>query len=283
MAFGTLSKSSRKSRKGKSREKPEADEELLSWSEKNPGQLQGIVVLGSMIVTVCMLFASAPHTYAAKRVHYNNAQIAYGALSGGLLPEYKEKAEVRYGIDFRRILTPAFEEKTKAMQQVARSCLPKREHENFTIAGPGGDAYKMYGNATDYLICVMSTELARLCESGERDRLVEQLHQYRERRQNLLGLDQYHEWFAEKVASSKLAQYQSEQFQTITEANTDVTPAPKAAWRIGTDLDRRLVAALSNLIVNGYLSPSDFGWMGLYLPEEYADALSVGRRAKACM
>jgi len=121
----------------------------------------------------------------------------------------------------------------------------------------------MYGNATDYLICVMSTELARLCESGERDRLVEQLHQYRERRQNLLGLDQYHEWFAEKVASSKLAQYQSEQFQTIT--------------------DRRLVAALSNLIVNGYLSPSDFGWMGLYLPEEYADALSVGRRAKACM
>jgi len=56
MAFGTPSKSSRKSRKGKSREKPEADEELLSWSEKNPGQLQGIVVLGSMIVTVCMLF-----------------------------------------------------------------------------------------------------------------------------------------------------------------------------------------------------------------------------------
>jgi len=58
-------------------------------------------------------------------VHYNNAQIAYGALSGGLLPEYKEKAEVRYGIDFRRILTPAFEEKTKAMQQVARHRWPR--------------------------------------------------------------------------------------------------------------------------------------------------------------
>jgi len=83
MALGKRSNTSLNSRTGKSQNasRSEADEELLSWSEKNPGQLQGIVVLGSFFIVACLLLLSAPHTYAAKKVSYNTGMMAESSLS----------------------------------------------------------------------------------------------------------------------------------------------------------------------------------------------------------
>ena len=258
----------------------DADDELLSWSEKNPGQLQGIVVLGSFFVVACLLLLSAPHTYAAKKVNYNTGAMVESSLSVGLLPEYKEKVQNQLGIDFRRILTPASEEKTEAMQRVAKACLPKSKFKAFVM--PGREAVKSYGFATDYLICSMTNERARLCESHERHRLVEQLIQYVDRRQNVLGMQRYEDRFAARVQASATAQYQKNMYTKYSNLASKKPTAPAAVARIGTDLDPRIAAGITGLVQNGYLSASDFGWLGLFLPEEYAPILSGDTLMRSC-
>lgn len=45
--------------------------------------------------------------------------------------------------------------------------------------------------------------------------------------------------------------------------------------KIGDRLDPRIGAGVKSLVQAGYFSVSDFGWMALYLPEEYADDLQT--------
>ena len=285
MALGKRPSRPQKSSASKSRRAPEteADEELLTWSEKNPGQLQGIVALGSVFVAACLLIFSAPHTYASKTINYNTGQMVEGSLSEGLLPEYKADLEARLGVDFGGILTPASEEKTEPMQRVAIACLPKGKFKSFVLpGGRGTQVLEAYGQATDYLVCAMANERARLCQSHERERLVEQLMQYRERRQNVLALHRYEDRTKEKIKKSAVAQYQKAQYEEHASLQNGHTAAPVAAGRIGMNFDPRITTGITELVKNGLLSASDFGWLGLYLPEEYVASLSADTYVRSC-
>jgi len=128
----------------------------------------------------------------------------------------------------------------------------------------------------------MTNERARLCESHERQRLVEQLIQYLDRRQNVIALQRYEDRFNARIEASATARYQQEMYQQHAELVANQPVAPAAAGRIETSFDPRVAAGVTALVSNGYLSASDFGWLGLFLPEEYAPILGGETFVRSC-
>ena len=234
---------------------------------QNESDVGSTVLLSvSAFAVVCMILATAqfafPVTYSSNSVYYSNMDLAQSAMARGMIKKYREKAEKRYGVDFSRVLTPADQEVSKDMKYVAQACLPSGGKKN--VAMPS-KVHEVYFRATNYLICAMATQTQRFCQPSERQRLVEQLMQYKDRRQNALAVERVRD----AILKTAGAQHQIRMMRMV-KGGTPRNINPK----IGNELDQRIGVALAKLHTNGFISPSDFSWMGLVLPAEYAPFLT---------
>lgn len=231
-----------------------------------------MAVVVSLILT-WVVYASIPLTHAGAAVHYNNMELANSALHKGMLKEYRDEATARLSMDFSRILTPVALETTEVMRHVAKECLPEEVPE---YVMPGRGAYKAYDMATDYLVCAMQKQAHRFCHPAERARLIEQLLQYRDRRQNVLAIENSRN----AMMKNRAAQQQLAMMQSIAATSGQKIPTPPEP--VGDEINPRVMSNLAHLVANGLMSRSDFGFMGLYLPEEYVPALMTEKTAATC-
>ncbi len=231
--------------------------------------IAGVVAL----VVSWVIYASVPITHAGAEVRYNPVQMAEAAFSTGATEENAGDAALSLSMDFSRILTRAAMENSDVMRHVASKCLPE---EVPTLVMPGGSAMRAFDKATDYLDCAMRTQAQRFCNLSERQRLIEQLIQYRDRRQNVLAVVATRR----ALMSSRMAQRQLAGMQAVAEASGETLALPTDP---GTDtISPRILRGVTYLVENGLLARSDFGFFGLYLPEEYLPALMTERTVATC-
>ncbi len=236
-----------------------------------------IVTLVALAATLA-IYASMPLTHAGAKVRYNGMQMADAAMHKHMIREVRDNTVTTLAMDFTRIVTPAEQETSEIMRYVAKECLPE------TVAPyvmPGWTAIRVYGEATDYLVCVMKTQPHRFCHPAERARLVEQLLAYRDRRQNIIAIE------GRRKAMLKNPRIQQQlaimrSLQVIGDGSgTSATPPPEPVF-VGDVIDPKLMDGLAHLVRNGLVSRADFGYMGLYLPEEYVSALMTEKTAATC-
>jgi len=231
-----------------------------------------MAVVVSLIVS-WVVYANIPVTHAGATVTYDNVHMAEAAFATGMTPDNADDAALSLSMDFSRILTPAAMETSEIMRHVANECLPE---EIPTLVMPGGSAMRAFDKATDYLVCSMRTQVQRFCNRAERDRLIEQLLQYRDRRQNVLAVAVTRD----AMMRSRLAQQQMMGMKVAAEASgqsIDALPEPSS-----DTISRRVLHGLTYLVENGLIARSDFGFFGFYLPEEYLPALMTERHVASC-
>jgi len=229
-------------------------------------------IVASAFVFYAVIQFVTPITYPSQTIYYTNQQMASSNLSSFKLPKYRKQDEQKYGIDFSSILTPEEEEKTDFMRSVAVKCLPAGAPSSLVMPDK---VYSAFVHSTKYLICAMNTNKKRFCNRAERMRLVEQLIQYKNRRQNALGVQRNRE----RLLASRQARQMVRMSRMIDNANK---PRATNFPRVGKQIDARIAQAIKNLREEGYLAASDFGWFGLILPAEYAPMLSGSSSAPQC-
>lgn len=204
-------------------------------------------ILGTVLfIAVFMgaLFIELPlYTYEAEKRTYSRFAIAKASLAVTMVEREKERVAEEFGIDFSRLLVPENMESTKAMQAVAATCLASGAYTLYALP-PG--AHNAFSQATDYLACALKNNEARLCQTYQKQRLVEQLMEYLDIRQHMIAMEQT-------------------RFDVLGDNSaTGIYP------KLDKKLDRRIGIGLKELTQKGYLSGTDFGWYGLALPEKYA-------------
>ena len=205
-----------------------------------------------------------PFTTPAKSVYYSNRDLARSDLATGMLPEFREKEVNKYRLDFS-LLRPQEGLADKEVEQIlTQNCMPNRGYKSYSMLN---EAHSTFARATSYLICAMKTEVSRLCNDVHRKYLVAQLMQYRALRQNLLGI--------ERARAALLRNPMAKVFQDISQ-QIEGGPRRNSNPKIGKWLDARLGRNLRILVQSGYISASDFGFMGISLPAEYAPYLTDG-------
>lgn len=244
---------------------------------ENNQEVLGIVLLGSiMLVTAVALFLLLPRplfTYAADEVYYTHSNLT--VMDDLIKPKTRRTEEEwarlrkKYSVDFSPILTPIDQEQSEAMMVVANECLPPHKIKTQVVVKK---AHKVFGLATDYLVCAMETEKTRLCLPDERQRLVQQLMAYRTLRQHLIGYEQaYSAIFNNPMAKDVRA---------ITKILGQVDPKFKEPRKpnlnIGKDLHGRIGEHLKTLNHEGFIAAADFGWDGLLIPSEFSSYLADG-------
>jgi len=246
------------------RTKPAADgavtlDSLHTW-------IVGIIGLLVVVAVYLML----PITYSASGVEYSQKELSAGMSTSDALAteEGREAVYEKLSIDFGPILTPAAQEHSQAMQRVAQNCLPSKAEG---VVLPGARAFVAYEQASNYLLCAMQTEPQRLCAPAERTRLVEQLAVYKNLHANVSAAAVLYLRFLD----SDIGKKRLRQLQARGDAPADDALHP--------ELDPRVTQQLLALVQAGYLSASDFGFMGFVLPEEYIAFLTVeGPVGRAC-
>jgi hypothetical protein len=182
-----------------------------------------------------------------------------------MAPEMRARFAQRYGIDVSGIILPAQREKSPAMRQVAERCMPTHVAAGDNMIVMPMMAHAAFAVMTDYLICVMANDKARLCEPSERKRLVEQLVTFKERRQNVLAFERARE----ALLATPMAQFAMKMGEMTNSRN-----GPVGRPFLGEEIDERITNAVAGLNREGYLTATDFSFMGLFLPAEYAPALA---------
>lgn len=267
MSFGNRSDHSRVRRKP--RPEVEAEDETESAEDEKRFQPELLGYITALIMTIATfggLIAAAPHTYSAPNVRLNWNHVSTGAGLASMSDEDREAFVSRHGIDFSRILTPASQETTPATREIARKCNKARPRE---LVVNHIDASRLFRQSTGYLLCAMRLNRERLCNSADRQRLVEQLMHYRDRRQDIFAINGVLEQinvFATTKADYILPKYLPSKIKDGKRI--------AATTRIYDNLHPRLAKEMATLVANGYLSASDFGYFGLYLPELYTPVLT---------
>ena len=149
--------------------------------------------------------------------------------------------------------------KNDIMLAVSKQCLPAKVP--FDTINPV-KGHGVYHKITKYISCVMQTETKRFCKESERQRLVSQLKHYSHFRQSLLGVEN----IARKMMSATAAGVYE-----LNNSPMNRLPFPP----IGKRVDDRVINQLSGLIAKGYITMSDFSFMGLSLPKDYAPAFKA--------
>jgi hypothetical protein len=266
MAFG---KSNDTKRRHRPKKVVEIDEEEIKEKRQDQLNTQKIPMIVSIVGCIAMfgiVVMGAPYSYGSKRVHYSgdHLRISRSLLEG----TKKERAEAdpKVLIDFTNIITPQTKAPTAAMQVVAAKCRQGRP-SSFNQVIPE-EIHRAFDKSTKFLTCAMATELKRLCFAEERQFLVGQLLDYKEKRQNVLAFEKYRD----KTVTSYNA-YRETQRAAGLEAPRplEITDA-----KMDPNFDAGLLQRIEFLVKNGYFSAKDFGYRGFYVPEEYADVLRVG-------
>jgi len=91
---------------------------------------------------------------------------------------------------------------------------------------------------------------------------------YKEKRQSVTAFEKYRD---ETVTSFNEFRESQRESGVKVAAPLDMTDK-----KMDPEFDAMVLQNIELLVRNGYLSPSDFGYYGLYVPTEYSDALRVG-------
>ena len=244
----------------------------------------GTLLLGGLIFigVVCLFtFMPAPfYVYHESKVHYSGMQLAGFAMGRLADPEKQRQREARMAVDFSQILRDPNTETSQYMELVADSCMPASRASAPIMPNK---IYPAYAQAVGYLSCAMNTYKERLCHQSERTRLVGQLRQYLTVHQHVLGVQRNRQ----ELMKGKMANSMAKQFKKW---DAMINDGKKKRRRVVVEppiipetIDSRISARLAALTRDGYISASDFGWMGLVLPAEYAPYLAEKpQNAPAC-
>lgn len=271
MSFG---KSNEPRRRHRPKKVEEVDEDAVreAREKKLNSPLIGtaITVVGSFLM-LGIVVMGAPYTYGSQMVWYNQDHFREADKLDTATKKERMEADPKILIDFTEIITPADLAPSEAMKKVARACRQGRP-EDLRFMKPK-HSYKGLIKARKFLTCAMAMERQRFCFAEERKLLVDQLMAYKERRQNVMGLERYWTKMNER----------HEQFRDAQREKGELVPPPMdiPKFDIEDDIDPNLLAQLENLVVNGYIGPADFGYMGFYVPGEYREAITAGAQRYA--
>jgi hypothetical protein len=236
----------------------------------------GIALFGAVLFIATVvggLFFQLPVvTLGARSVSYSIVDLTNASFSQQKIPSARLEAEKNYGIDVSVIFTPRHLETSPGLQKLAGECLPRGKVKTFAMPDT---AHQTFAQATEYLSCVMRLDQHRLCDAAERQRLVDQLMQYRTLRQHLLAIERARDSELEHVKKSPFGQYAMEMMEITGEweGTREAKNPPVRKPSIGKQIDPRIASGLAELKRRGFISLSDFTWFVIFAPEEYAPFL----------
>ena len=266
MSFG---KSNQTSQRHRPKKVVEVDEDELREKREeqlNTQRIPKLVSLAGCLVMLGIGVMGVPYSYGSQKVHYSRSDMK--AASKLLKLEKKERAaaDPRILIDFTSIVIPSTRAESNAMKAIAQTCSQGRVSKLVSV--PPGESHKAFEKATKYLTCAMAKNVGRFCFAEERKMLVDQLMDYKEKRQNVLAFEKYRD--------KAIAKHEGRR-ETQRSEGTKVSPPLEIAMDVlPEDIDSGLSRQLENLVRNGYIAAKDFGYYGFYVPSEYQSALSVG-------
>lgn len=266
MSFGKSNQNTRRRRAKQVEDIDEDEQESATEDKSNTQLIPSIVTLVGSVAMLGILIMGAPYSYGSQRIHYSGGNISKAKELLQLDKKERAEADPKLLIDFTTIIIPPARATTEAMKTVAQTC---RQGRAATLVAITPDkAHDAFAKATKYLKCAMVTEPGRFCFAGERKVLVEQLMDYKEKRQNALAYEVYREKAV--VAHESFRDLKRQQGGTIP------PPLEVSKDKVGDSLDAGLLMRLENLVSNGYIAAKDFGYYGFYVPDEFQSALSGG-------
>lgn len=268
MAFGKSTDKNRRHRPKKAAV-VEVDEDKIREKREDQLNTQMIPLVVSIVGSVAMIVIvtfGAPYSYGSQRVHYSGEQLRQARNLADASKKERAAADPRVLIDFTKIITSPAKATSESLKIVATTCRQGRS-SSFSQVIPG-KMHRAFDKSTKYLNCAMATEVNRFCFAEERKFLVDQLMDYKEKRQHVVAFEKYRDGL---VASSEAFREDQRKAGVSVPPPLDITDA-----KMDPEFDATLLQNLELLVKNGYISAKDFGYRGFYVPEEYADALRVG-------
>lgn len=266
MSFG---KSNQTSQRRRPKKVVEVDEDELREKREeklNTQRIPKLVSLAGCLVMLGIGVMGVPYSYGSQKVHYSRSDMKQADKLLQLEKKERASADPRILIDFTSIVIPSTRAGSNAMKAVAQTCNQGRASKLVSV--PPGESHKAFAKATKYLTCAMAKQVSRFCFAGERNLLVDQLMDYKEKRQNVLAFEKYRDKAVAKHESRR---------ETQRNEGTNVMPPLEISMEvIPEEIDSALLRQLESLVRNGYVSARDFGYYGFYVPSEYQSALSVG-------
>lgn len=266
MAFG---KSTDVKRRHRPKKVEEVDEDEVREKREDQLNTQKIPLIVSIVGSVAMLgivVMGAPYSYGSQRIHYSGDLMRQARNLADASKQERAKADPRVLVDFTKIIIQPGRAETEAMKKVAVACRQGRG-SSLTQVTPN-EIHRGFEKSTKFLNCAMVTESSRFCSADERQTLVGQLMDYKEKRQTVIAFEKYRD--------NTVTAY-NEFRESQREAGVKVAkPLDMTDKKMDPDFDAAVLRNIEVLVKNGYLSPSDFGYYGLYVPAEYSDALRVG-------
>ena len=202
------------------------------------------------------LFETAPST-----VYYGQRAFSKMLITSMTPPRSRVNMQNRHNlnIDLSGLILKKGLSENDIMLAVTKECLPARVPVD-SISPVRG--HIVYRKITKYVSCVMQTETRRFCKKSERQRLVSQLKHYSHFRQSLIGV--------ENIARKLMLATPAGRYELNNSPDRDLPFPP-----IGKNVNPEVIKNLSGLIAKGYITMSDFSFMGLSLPKDYAPAFKA--------
>jgi len=266
MSFGKSNQTSHRRRPKKVEEIDEDERREKRDDQLNAQRIPAIVTLVGSLMMLVIVILGAPYSYGSQKVHYTRGNIAEANKLLKLETKDRLAADPKLLIDFTTIVTSPNRATSEAMKAVAQTC--KQGRASALAMVPPDKAHRAFEKATKFLTCAMAKQPARFCSAAERKLLVDQLMDYKEKRQNVLAFEKYRD----------KAIVAHESYRDLKRSQGSAVPPPLEISKVELpeNIDAGLLRQLANLVSNGYISAKDFGYHGLYVPTEYQSALSGG-------
>lgn len=266
MSFGKSNQPKRSRRPKQVEEVDEAEQAEAQEDSKNTQMIPTVITIVGSIVMMGILIMGAPYSYGSQRIHYSGGNMKEAKALLEVDKKARMDADPKLLLDFTSIIIPSTRATTEAMKTVAQTCRQGRAASLTTVMPD--KTHAALDKATRYLKCAMVTERSRFCVAEERALLVNQLMEYKERRQNAYAYEQ----LREKI----IARHESFREMKRQQGGDVPPPLEIAMDALDDTIDAGLLFNLERLVSDGYIAAKDFGYYGFYVPEEYQSALSGG-------
>ena len=238
-------------------------------SSSNTGLFAGVTLVGIALTLFGTIVFAAPFTDPAPKVHYTRLDLVESDSSTMMTTVQQDRLVKKVLIDFSPILMPDPADTSNAARVIMQNCLPAGARHHLVTLDKSHIAFNY---ATNYLICAMKTERQRLCNAAHRQKLVRQLMVYRNLREHMFAIERVRD----AIASARRASSLQNTFENVSARIEGRKPRGFYHPKISKKVDARIARQLRILVQNGYLSPSDFGFLGLFQPLEFAPYLNDG-------
>lgn len=263
-----LGKSDQPKRRHRPKKEVVVDEEKMQEEREKKLNSQLIPTMVSIVGSIAMLgivAVGAPYSYGSQKVYYGGGTVTAAKELQKMGTKERDAANPALLIDFTTVITPVDTAPTAASKRVARACSQGRANTLEEIRPD--EVHDAFKKATRFITCAMQTEPQRLCLAEERAFLVDQLMEYKERRQNVMAFEIYRD---KEIEAYELYRTQ------MREGGIERPPLDMPKDVMPKEIDPGLLAQLEWLVKNGFIGPVDFGYYGFYVPEEYQETLKVG-------